>query len=584
MSTITTLQIWRDTGFTEGCITAPSKTSSLGTPTFTFTGLNVSRERLFSEIQVRAPYEDLYDCSYLKAVYDFKNGTDVTVYGWVDDIVCSSDTQGSPMTRIIWHVDYWRTYLSNTVFGSGVVKRRPLLTTDTIPPQHYPYRFRTYTAKYDVMIPEKDWCVVFSFNVRSFENFEETQVTKDNSGNITSTTTVNGKTQVVTRTMWGCYAVNASNPGYSYTVASGKGTAPSLNETLAGAFDEKLGLDPDAINSVFLTPVFPRTFTDAANLDMIGWNVNAGICNGRCLVASGASAFGIGYSRSLTDTRTGQYVLDGPVCSDDTTTYALTDMQGNIVGTIPWGLKFSWIKFWLVASTETCYLRFAFLESEDDSLLQATSEGRVFTTSCTPVGITSNATSSYVYSGARSVEQEQRRLNTEMQKEKGMAGTATSAIEGATSGAIMGSAGGPIGMAVGALVGAVSSAAGNAMSTASTYNIEKKYNDKFNALSDYAHANQTSVNLMPSGTFDILSNGIGGYWLVKLDNDEYSTQQRKQDIELNGLNVSEPLATCQALIDKGGPLQIENLVVRGSIPVQAKEYFRNRFSGGVRII
>ena len=44
------------------------------------------------------------------------------------------------------------------------------------------------------------------------------------------------------------------------------------------------------------------------------------------------------------------------------------------------------------------------------------------------------------------------------------------------------------------------------------------------------------------------------------------------------------MVDCTALISAGGPLAIENLVVRGPIPAEAKQYIKARFANGVRII
>ena len=553
MSTITTLQIWRDTGFTEGCLDMPSKTSSLGTATFTFNNLNVSRDRMFSEVQVKAPYEDLYDCSYLKATYDFNNGYDVVVYGWIDKVICSSDTESSPMTRILWHIDYWRTYLSKAVFGNGIVKRRPLKSADTVPPQAYPYRFVEYSGAYPLLCPQY-WAVIFSFNRRSTD------------ANATSTT------------YWGCYAVDKNNPSTGIKVSGASTASPTLNDTLSGRFDEMLGLDPDSINSIFLSPVFPRPAPSSITpLTMDGWQWSTDICNGLALVARTKNAF----AGNVTTVISG---MVGSKTSDDTTQYIVCDMQGYPIGTMPWGMTFTYLRYSLVASTVSCYVRLELLSSTSQSMIDAVNEGRVFTSPCINVGLNSNSTSSYVFSGAREAEKEQMKLQTEQAHEQGLANTANSMIEGATAGAVMGSAGGPIGMAVGAVVGAVTSAVGNYLTTEATYDISSRYNDKFMKLSDYAHAKQTSVNLMPSGSFDPLTNGVNGFNLIRMTKDSYSVNQRANDIEMYGVNVEEPTTSCQSLVNAGGPLQIVNLTVTGNIPVEAKQYFRGILGRGVRIV
>ena len=147
----------------------------------------------------------------------------------------------------------------------------------------------------------------------------------------------------------------------------------------------------------------------------------------------------------------------------------------------------------------------------------------------------------------------------------------------------MSALGGPLGMLAGGLMGAISSSATQAMNTASSYMISSKYNDVFQDIQDYRAANQSNGLLMSGSGFDCLRYGQTPT-VVKLTKDEYSVNQRNNDIALYGVNVSEPTESCQSLFNAGGPLQISNVVVRGSIPVQAKEYIRGRLSTGVRMI
>ena len=156
-----TVYIWRDTGFMEGAIEVPSKTSSLSTPNYTFKDLNLPVDSLFGSIKLKEPFADLYDCSYLRIVLDMNNGDDVSIYGWIDAVSCSSDTAGYPMTVISWHPDLWRTYLPKATFGKGLVTRRPY--TSDCPPQAYPYKYRTMSSRRTLIQSPNTWWVVFRF-------------------------------------------------------------------------------------------------------------------------------------------------------------------------------------------------------------------------------------------------------------------------------------------------------------------------------------------------------------------------------------------------------------------------------------
>lgn len=546
MSTIGTLQIWKDTGYTEGCLDMPSETSSLPSASFTYSNLNVARDRLFSEVQVKGAYEDMYDCSYLKAVYDMNNGSDVTVYGWIDSVECSSDTTGSPMTRIYWHVDHWRTYLSQAVFKSGMVKRRPLIKdadgneNDSYPPQGYPYRFMKKGSGDRIelitgTISSSTWWVIFTCSA-------------------TSTSGSDTNVEILT-----C-AFPVSKTGGTFKL--GDKYAPSLNDIVSGKWDEKLGLDPNNVFSVFLSPFAPN---DSTGSTMTGWSIRN---MGDSAVFTGTYSSIKEYSKSLS----------APLKSDDVTTYCIRDFDGNVVGTLPWGVAVQNYTYRLIIDSQSAYvqIRFAGIDSH--------MQGICFTIPLIPVALSANGWSSYTYSGARQADIDQARTEVEKSTEQGALGTLSSGIQGAASGAMMGSLAGPLGVLGGALLGGVTSAVSQGANTAIENYIGNKYNAKFQSITDYRAAHQSNGLLMSGTGFDAMRSGQGVIDMVPMAKDDYAVLQRKNDISLYGLHVSEPRESCQALIDAGGPLQIENLTVTGPIPVSAKDYFKTVFARGVRIV
>ena len=134
-------------------------------------------------------------------------------------------------------------------------------------------------------------------------------------------------------------------------------------------------------------------------------------------------------------------------------------------------------------------------------------------------------------------------------------------------------------------MGALGNAIGGTMSTEMTYNYQKNtYNDQIQRITDYATSNQASVQLITGSGTDFCVSPYKGMTLIKMDNDDYSVSQRANDLSIYGCTVSEPKTSCQSLIQAGGPLQIDNLIVTGAIPSHAKAYLRDRFAKGVRII
>lgn len=549
MSTVTQVRMWNDIGYTEGCLEVPKKGASIPQPSYTVSDLNISVQDMFSRMKLKAPYTSLMNISYLEMTVDMNNGSDLTIYGWVDSVSLSSDTDGYPMTTIEWHVDYWRTYLNSAVFGSGMVRRRPLLSNDTVPPQSYPYRYMVYQSDVIAAFPD-NWWVVLSV--------------------ITS-----GGTSM---NMWHAFPVSKASPSTHLSIQGG--SVPSLDDVANGKMDELLTLNPESIAYGFITPIPPSTVTGTGTsgdpIKLKGWHSDNQEVT--CFVAQGADAFkGATLSEGI-----------GTIKTDDENIYMVCGPQGESYGTLPWGVEVNRIQWRLVVDSTSAYIAMRFYK---DTLNpnECQSEGTVFNIPCSSIPVTSNAWSSYVYSGSRQAEMELRRLQAESQAASGGISTGVSAVSGALSGAMMGAmagaVGGPIGMMAGALIGAGTSALTGALTTGAKYTYQTgRYADEMQSISDYQASHQANSILLNGGSFDSLFNGSGGVSVVKMKKDAYSLRQRQKDIDLYGVNVSEPMTSCQSLVDAGGPLRIMNLVVRGDMPVQAKQYFRQRFAQGVRMI
>lgn len=576
MSSITQLRIWNDPGFTENCLEVPKKGATLPSPSRIIAGpLNPSKGRMFTSIQVREDYVTLMNASYVAVYIDMNNSADLTLYGWVDSVVLESDTDGYPMTTINWHIDYWRTYISQARFGSGMVRRRPLKSNDVLPPQSYPYRYMTNDTSFTTTIPawgETWWVLMYVV-----------QNITDESGS--------GTTSVV---KWMTWPVHITNPSGNYGVGNSTagGPAPSMNDVFLGRLEEVLGLDPQSIFYACLVPVPPNIDTyngSVSRTSVKGWTAEqvSDNANSWVLTASGPSAFDTTTRELLTES-TSEHLM-----TSDNVVYGVTGYSGELLKTLPWGIAFNTVAIRLIASASSVVVMLSFLdntgEGSDASNLSPAVNGMTVAVPAITIDVTSNAWSSYVYSGARQAEMDQRQLQAESQAVSGGISTGVSALNGALSGAVLGAMvgtpGGPLGMAAGALIGGVTSALGGALSTGANYAYQTgAYADEMQRISDYSASNQTNTINIPGGSWDFFTNGIFGIHLVKMDKDEYSVTQRDNDIELYGVNVSEPMESCQALVNAGGPLQITNLTVTGNIPVEAKQFFRTRLSKGVRMI
>lgn len=497
---------------------------------------------MFSEIQVKGAYEDLYDCSYLKATYDMNNGSDVIVYGWIDSVECSSDTTGSPMTKIHWHIDYWRTYLSQATFKNGMVVRRPLKNNDVLPPQNYPRRNYSSELVQKVIPDTNVWWVVFTF-------------------------TSNDKIPVlggtITLTCTATFPVNISSPGVSFNVSGTDmhgtetvtKTTPPLNHVVAGWFDELLGLDPNAMSSCFLSPIPPDDFGGSMTKSASGWNVWSSSSD---LYKDFGCLVKINYKATY------QQTVSISAMTDDVNTYAITGFNGETIGVLPWGLAVTAFQSRLIIDAASSYIEIR------ANGITGTSMGQTFNIPLIPITVTSNSMSSYVYSGARDADNANRRDQLLMSAFGGLSNVGKAIGENAIA---------PVAASVGTATLGVVGVAG----VAANFGIGALSNAMAQQAKTRSVASQTQHFVMSGTGWDVITYGRMPA-LIKMVMDEYSQTQRTNDIAIYGANVAEPMSSCQTLINAGGPLKIEDLCVTGGIPVEAKQYFKNIFARGVRIV
>lgn len=261
--------------------------------------------------------------------------------------------------------------------------------------------------------------------------------------------------------------------------------------------------------------------------------------------------------------------LPSSVTTTDTQIFAVTDLDGSIAATLPWGAVPGDVKYRVVLSTLSCYLQIR-LDG-----MNSGAEGMNVTIPAKRIATSSNSWSDYVYSGQRETEINSRNLSNQMALVNGIATAGSGAAQGAMMGGLK-SGGAAAGMSA---LGAASGIIG----TVASYAVANNYAPKLQKISNYANAMQLDTCILPGDGVDSMIFGRD-ISLIRLDCDEYSVTQRANDISLNGANVSEPTANCQPLLAAGGPLQIEDVTVLGDAPNAAKSYIRERLNNGVRIV
>lgn len=587
MSTITRVRFWKDPGFLEGALEAPSVSYTLPTPSYTLSDdLNPSRDRMFSELRVPIAFEDAYEFSYLEAVYDMNNGDDVTIYGFIDDVRVSSDSPGQPSTVIVWHIDQWFTFLSRAEFGRGLVrKRRPSSGWANDPPNPVPYRFRVVSKRTDAVVPIYDsWWVLL------------TLVEKED--NVT----------YIKRT---AFPVDVDDPDRQFNVTGREWNttstdeitklAPSFRMVVAGVVDEYLGIAPSTCVSMFISPIPPARVTWSTtnqNFKMEGFAVEE-----RGPIPVGGMPFGAFVtSNPYTPYEPGKLLGAGP---QDLTTneqeVVVTGFDGEVVGTVPWGFRFETCPSRVVWDSSAAYLQIR-LDS-----LESHSEGLCFTIPLPPLQMTENSWSDYSYTGQRSADIQQRVLDV-------ATGGVSSMLSSMQAGAF-GAAqrdfpnwkeGDEVSYDVGKarvtrFLSAEEAAEMNAANRVEFRNALKMTakigagiagagmiadglaNVAGQMIQDNKVQSQPN-NLIMGGTgFDFLTKGSVPQ-LMYLVPDDYSKGLWSSARQFFGIDVTEPEADCTSLCRGTGPLRIESLIVLGDIPNSAKQYIKQRFNAGVRLI
>ena len=590
---ITKVELWNDTGFVDGAAEVPSMTDVLPTADVTITDeLRPAKDELFSRLKISAvreqteettvfwAFEDLVNVSYVAIKYD---RLDYTIYGWVDNVLMISDSP-TPVTAIDWHIDYWRTYLSSAKFGYGLVQKRP--RGDADPPQNVPYRYRTAEVVSHIFTSK----VLWGFLVIADESSDKKTVDCKilfapifpAAGNLST----------------GClFKTNDSTKPYS---------APGLDDWMSGSIAEKMGISASAVKAAFISWFAPYAYTGTGTPASEGVEADPviiGNLSTYLITVFGSVDDGprMMYTKSK-NFEEQSFVVDSLTTSDDVE-YIVVNNDGSPVGSLPWGMTVKQLKGRIVVSSSSCFVQFR----ADGDVSNA--EGLEFTVSQPSVDIVSNSWSDYLISGQRDYDLSQRKLAAQQALVGAVTGGMSSAFQTGVFGGI-GSGGvspqqtqqlqkmmmkqyrGDKGASqIASIVGGGGSAAlrsGAGMlgvglaSAAVDYAATSYFNGRLQSAEDSLKAKQIDSIQLPGDGWDWLWHGPS-ISIVALRPDVYSLNRFNQDVFLNGVKVSEPISDCTSLVRTGGPLQIQQVIVTGDIPVQAKMYIANRLSDGLRV-
>ena len=542
MLTITKLKMWKDPGYTRQCVEVPPVGSKkLPTPDYVSSEtLRPRRGALLNAVELPLSYLDVHDMSYLyMEIADGKEtpGT-MAVFGWILSV--EETASANEAVIIHWTPDYWRTYSDLAVFGKGTITRCANATYKR-PSAEMPRKWKIKHMETIGGGPDDSYpygCIIV---------YNET---------------VNQVTSITTYTFpLGPYITSGA---YSKTIAGVTYYAPTMDEIFSGKLDEVLGLNPDKIVSIFIAPKTLPT-ADQHIIDKVDAQNNHRFA----------------FIAQTNTPPAGAISLANSYTSDDMLKTVLVDPNGNVVYTLPWGYTVTKYRDFIDVGTVGATLKITFTDTagQNQDGINRAMEGLISESALLNAPMNSNAFSSYSLSGQREYEKRVHEIQRNQQTFNSFSGAGTSIVGGAIAGA---TSGGPTGALAGAIAGGSTAVIGGIAG----YFGAGYFNDELQGETDKYYSNQTPVITLGSDGHGFSNRYMTGkYWyLVQLEGDTVSATEFSQHITNDGYPVEIPVGTPNAFLTAGGPIQIQNLVLTGSIPPEAKTYIKTILSNGVRIV
>ena len=558
--TITKLKMWKNPGYTKGCVNVPpSGSKKLPTPDYTLTAGQTLRPRknsTISAIELPLSFCQVFEMSYLYMEFHDTANNQVKIFGWIDSIEQTASSDEAVLIR--WDVDWWRTYSGSVSYGIGKITRceeKSYRRPPTIQPRYNVFsKFAEITDTFNTI-----WCIMVYSQSQSSVTWVKTAV----------------------------FPVGSRATGH---ILENIYTTPSLQDCYNGRLDERLGLDPQQISGIWFSPICPCDQvvkrTDSGGVDYYDFTA---ITVGQSTINSG---YGVPWVDVESIARHEVFIQGtGDVITDyDLRTFGVCDFQGALAGTFPWhsgtnndhdldvitpGFIFARIESGTTSAFLVVYQKGTRFTSAQDSKL-AGSSGCMIKIPLPTAPVNTNAMSTYVYSGQRQADIETAKVNQDQKFVNNLLGVGSGALSGSIGGAMTGK--GVSGAVVGSAIGT-----GVALGSAFISNwAESEFRDRLQGINDKAHANQSSQMLLP---------GDGLLWfkmfphpyVVKIEADPTTSLEYSRMISANGYET-EMFDSPSTLISQGGAIQVTDLNLTGNIPPQAKSFIKAMFEKGVKLV
>ena len=563
--TISKLKMWKDPGYTRGCLEIPPAGSKKlpATPDYVLPvseTLRPHKATTLTELHLPISYSQVFDMSYLYIEASDGAGS-VKLFGWIDSVYQRS-TSADGVT-INWTVDWWRSFSGSATFGRGFITRcsdasykRPYEVTP-----RYRNVDTVQNIETDISDHNTGWCILKVAD-RTYDAGTDTWETHG------------------IRTLFfpfrlsgGYWVIHQANiPGGTDMDST---QAPSGDDIFNGTLSTKLGIPSESIIGAWFSPIAP--------ISTAFYIYESGQIYGHYQIVKlyKNGAYG---TFEYDDTQGGvtdfiefrkYYTIDASgVATDDNVIYAITDCSGQIIGSAPYGMTFKNMVVIFDVGATTGNLK-VILTPNNTYDWGDIAEGMTVTIPLPALPVSSNAWSDYVYSGQRYYEYQSKIEQNNQQNIQGIATVAS----GAVTGAVLGSVVPGIGTAVGAIAGGITGAVGVGVTAATNEYARQKMQD----LEDQKYSDQFGKLVLPGDGFGFIQiKGIPK--LITMTSDNVSKAEYDADIANNGHRTQLNAASVSSFITAGGALRISEMNVTGSIPPQAKASIINMFSNGVYIV
>lgn len=535
--TITKLKMWKNPGYTKGCLEVPPKGSKkLPAPDYTSTSnLRPRKNSTISAIELPLSFCQVFEMSYLYMEFEDNAHNSCKIFGWIDSI--EQTASGEEAVLIRWTPDWWRTYSDASTFGNAVITR----CNDASHKRPYAITPRKWKVKHsELLCTGLDYSATDPFWV------------------VVTYTTTQNPPQIGTL-CWRC----GFSGGETVTVGGNTYYAMGIADLYEGGLSLYLDINPANVTAISIGPIPPGSVQSAYfHTHSVG---------GRTYYA---------YKVTVDMVETGSTTLVNTYTSDDMLKTVILDPMGACVYTLPWGNTIDRLMYRADSGTNGCNLAVKLYKS-GGAVPSGGDQAPLGLTCVLPyinAPVNSNGWSEYVFSGQRQFDIEMKSIQREQQAVSGVISMGSNVIGGAVGGAMVGKGAGGV---AGAGAGALSSIVGTYLD----YEATGMFNDRYQKATDKLHSFQTSNILLSSGgiTFMNTATCAGNWYIVQLEADDVSEAEYTSDITINGYET-EINGGASSYITTGGPLQMRNLNITGSIPPIAKREIKTLLENGVYIV